>query len=246
MDKVVEILDARRLRAWHVSELRSAGEGQRRRGVGIDRRQRAQQRSRACHHDHLTADLQRVRSLHSSGDGGKISRLLIEWQVGALGEAQHLVLSQIGGQAASERHRRILARHHRKRGLRLMRESRGDHERARAVRDAQRAIVAGIEIGPESIQAFRALKREAQRIDKHTLHSPITIGQAGCGHTHTGLLAQLSFVQAAHVFRVKSVSRTFIAARYANSNHHVNSNTCSCLTLKGLFAQGNVAMASDT
>ena len=108
------------------------------------------------------------------------------------------------------------------------------------------AIVAGIEIGPESIQAFRALKREAQRIDKHTLHSPITIGQAGCGHTHTGLLAQLSFVQAAHVFRVKSVSRTFIAARYANSNHHVNSNTCSCLTLKGLFAQGNVAMASDT
>ena len=82
-----------------------------------------------------------------------------------------------------------------------MRESRGDHERPCAVRDAQRAIVAGIEIGPKPIQAFRALEREAQRIDKHMLHSPITIGQPGYGHTRPGLLAQLSFDEAARFSR---------------------------------------------
>ena len=71
-----------------------------------------------------------------------------------------------------------------------MRESRSDHERPCAVRDAQGAIVAGIEIRPKPIQAFRALDREAQRIDKHTLHSPITIGQPEYAHTRSGLLAQ--------------------------------------------------------
>ena len=63
------------------------------------------------------------------------------------------------------------------------------------------SIVAGIEIGPKPIQAFRALEREAQRIDKHMLHSPITIGQPGYGHTRPGLLAQLSFDEAAHFSR---------------------------------------------
>ena len=62
-------------------------------------------------------------------------------------------------------------------------------------------IVAGIEIGPKPIQAFRALEREAQRIDKHMLHSPITIGQPGYGHTRPGLLAQLSFDEAARFSR---------------------------------------------
>ena len=201
MDKAIKILDARRLCTGHVGQLLTADERQRRRCVGIDRRQGAQQRPRACDHDHLPSGLQRMRRLHTPSNGGKIRVLLVERQIGALGESQHLVLAQIGRQAASERHRRILASHHRKRGLRLMRESRGDHERPCAVRDAQRAIVAGIEIGPKPIQAFRALEREAQRIDKHMLHSPITIGQPGYGHTRSGLLAQLSFDEAARFSR---------------------------------------------
>ena len=78
MDKAIKILDARRLCIGHVGQLLTADERQRRRCVGIDRRQGAQQRPRACDHDHLPSGLQRMRRLHTPSNGGKIRVLLVE------------------------------------------------------------------------------------------------------------------------------------------------------------------------
>ena len=104
---------------------------------------------------------------HAARDGGRVDGLGRERAVGALGEPQDAVVTQVGGHLLRERERRLLARHDGERRLGPVRETRRDQERARGVGDAEGGVLPRVELAPERLEAAGALERERQRIDEH-------------------------------------------------------------------------------
>ena len=166
-DEVAELGHARRLRTRHVRKLAPGLERDGQKRARARGRQRAQKRPSARHHDGLPARRERMRRLHAARHLGRIARLGGEGEVRAFGEAQDALLSQVGREAARERRGRVLARHHRKRRLGPVREPRGDEERPRRTRHAERRVLPRVEPSPERVEAARPLERKRERVDEH-------------------------------------------------------------------------------
>ena len=122
----VELLGAR-----HICELAACHERERLVNALGQGRKRAQQRPRRGHDDDRRRRRKGVRRLHPARHLARVWFFRTPWRIASLGEVQHALIAHIGGDVARKRVGSFLARHHDQRRLRLMRETRGDHERPR-------------------------------------------------------------------------------------------------------------------
>ena len=130
-------------------------------------REPAHERAGACHHHDRTPLGKRMRRLEALGDDARRRKFGRVGEVGALREPEDALVAEVGRHIARKRDGCVLACHHHERRLRTMREPGGDEKRARRGCDAERSVLARVELPPERVEASRLLEREGERVNEH-------------------------------------------------------------------------------